>query len=63
VAAPNVRRLRQFEGRDRWVALAMAGIPTLLLVSLIWIPTIASILLSFTNWNGLQLGDIQWVGL
>ena len=63
VAAPNVRRLRQFEGRDRWVALAMAGIPTLLHVSLIWIPTIASILLSFTNWNGLRLGDIQWVGL
>jgi ABC-type sugar transport system permease subunit len=63
VAAPNVRRLRQFEGRDRWIALAMAGIPTLLHVSLIWIPTIASILLSFTNWNGLRLGDIQWVGL
>ena len=41
----------------------MAGIPTLLHVSLIWIPTIASILLSFTNWNGLRLGDIQWVGL
>ena len=63
MAAPNVRRLRQFEGRDRWVVLAMVGIPTILHVSLIWIPTIASILLSFTNWNGLRLGDIQWVGL
>jgi ABC-type sugar transport system permease subunit len=60
---PKVRRLRQFDGSDRWVVLAMVGIPTLLHVCLVWIPTIASILLSFTDWKGLRLDDIKWVGL
>jgi multiple sugar transport system permease protein len=41
----------------------MVGIPTILRVSLIWIPTIASILLSFTDWKGIRLDDITWVGL
>jgi multiple sugar transport system permease protein len=63
VAKPKVRRLRQFDGHDRWVALAMVGIPTILHVTLIWIPTIASILLSFTNWRGIRISDIAWVGL
>ncbi len=54
--------LRQFEGSDRWVVLAMAGIPTLLHVALVWIPTLASIVLSFTDWNGIRFGDLAWVG-
>jgi multiple sugar transport system permease protein len=40
----------------------MVGIPTILHVALIWIPTIASILLSFTNWKGIRFSDINWVG-
>ena len=32
------RWFKQFDGRDRWVALAMVGIPTLLHVALVWIP-------------------------
>ena len=63
VTTPKVGRLRQFDGHDRWVALAMVGIPTILHVTLIWIPTIVSILLSFTNWRGIRLNDIAWVGL
>ncbi len=55
-------RVSQFDGRDKWVALAMAGIPTLLHVALVWIPTIASIFLSFTNWKGIRFSDIEWVG-
>jgi ABC-type sugar transport system permease subunit len=56
------RRYRQFDGRDRWVLLAMAGIPTILHVALVWFPTIASILLSFTNWKGIRFSDLKWVG-
>lgn len=41
----------------------MAGIPTALHIALIWIPTVASILLSFTSWKGIHISDIQWVGL
>jgi multiple sugar transport system permease protein len=63
MAAPTTRRLRQFEGRDRWIVLAMVGIPTILHVGLVWIPTVASILLSFTDWNGIRFSDMNWVGL
>jgi multiple sugar transport system permease protein len=55
-------RNRQFDGGDRRVAFLMAGIPTLLHVALVWIPTIASIALSFTNWKGIRFSDIEWVG-
>ena len=41
----------------------MAGIPTLLHVGLVWIPTIASILLSLTDWKGIRFSDISWVGI
>jgi multiple sugar transport system permease protein len=63
---PKKRRrggISQFDGRDKWVVLAMAGIPTILHIGLVWIPTIASIVLSFTDWKGIKFGDIQWVGL
>jgi ABC-type sugar transport system permease subunit len=40
----------------------MLGIPTLLHVGLVWIPTIASIVLSFTDWNGIRFSDMEWVG-
>jgi multiple sugar transport system permease protein len=60
---PKVRRLRQFDGHDRWVAAAMVGIPTILHVMLIWIPAIASIWLSFTAWKGFRFSEITWVGL
>lgn len=63
MATPTTRRLRQFEGSDRWVVLAMLGIPTILHVGLVWIPTVASILLSFTDWNGIRFSDLNWVGL
>jgi len=59
----KTRRFRQFDGSDRWVALAMVGIPTILHVGLVWIPTIASIFLSFTDWNGIHFSDMEWVGL
>lgn len=41
----------------------MVGIPTFLHVLLVWIPTVLSILLSFTSWKGIHLNDIKWVGL
>jgi multiple sugar transport system permease protein len=63
LAGAKARRLRQFDGRDRWIVLAMVGIPTILHVGLVWIPTIASIFLSFTDWKGIRFSDIKWVGL
>lgn len=59
---PQPRRRRQFHGRDRWVFLAMIGIPTAFHVLLVWVPTVASIVLSFTDWNGIRFSEINWVG-
>ncbi len=64
-AAPKIKNRKkapQFKGRDKWVFYAMVGIPTGLHVLLVWVPTVASILLSFTNWRGIRFSDIDWVG-
>ena len=41
----------------------MLGIPTLINVALVWVPALASVVLSFTSWDGIGLDSIQWVGL
>jgi ABC-type sugar transport system permease subunit len=63
LASTKTRKFRQFDGWDRWVVVAMVGIPTFLHVGLVWIPTIASIFLSFTDWNGIRFSEMEWVGL
>jgi multiple sugar transport system permease protein len=48
---------------DRRVLMLMVGIPLLLEVLLIWWPTLSSILLSFTNWDGVgPVTDRNFVG-
>ena len=39
--------------RDKLTLALMVGIPTILCLSFIWLPTLASIVLSFTNWRGI----------
>lgn len=48
--------------RDRLVIGLMVGVPTLLVVWLVWLPALGSVLLSFTKWNGFKFSAIQWVG-
>jgi multiple sugar transport system permease protein len=48
---------------DRIAIAVMVCIPTLVVGAVIWFPTIASILLSFTNWDGIGgVGTAHWVG-
>jgi multiple sugar transport system permease protein len=54
------RRLRRFSRRDTVVLGVLLGIPVLLDIVIVWGPTLASIGLSFTSWDG--VGDIHWVG-
>jgi multiple sugar transport system permease protein/raffinose/stachyose/melibiose transport system permease protein len=65
VSAPPARsrRGRRLSGRDRIVLGLMVGVPTLIQAVLVWIPTLLSIGLSFTKWNGLDLADIRPAGL
>jgi multiple sugar transport system permease protein len=51
-------------GSDRLTVFLMVAIPTILVVALVWLPAIASVVLSFFRWNG--LGDVsaaQFIGL
>jgi len=41
----------------------MIGVPTLISVSLVWVPALSSVALSFTRWDGIGLDSIQWIGL
>ncbi|MFG3365454.1 carbohydrate ABC transporter permease [Streptomyces sp. NPDC090032] len=54
------RKSRRFSRRDLAVLVVLLGIPVLLDIVIIWGPTLASIGLSFTSWDG--IGDIHWVG-
>jgi multiple sugar transport system permease protein len=49
---------------DKIVLALMVGIPTILDIVLIWLPTVASIGLSFTDWRGVgAITAANWVGL
>ena len=49
---------------DRIVLVVLVGLPTLLHVAFVWVPTLSSVALSFTDWNGVGgLRSIEWVGL
>jgi multiple sugar transport system permease protein len=56
------RRVRRLGRRDKIVLALMVGIPTLVHVAFVWVPTVASLVLSFTDWNGIGLGSITFVG-
>ncbi|WP_255768726.1 carbohydrate ABC transporter permease [Pseudarthrobacter sulfonivorans] len=61
-AAPRTGRVRRLSRRDKWVLGFMVGLPTLIQLVLVWIPTLLSAALSFTRWNGLSLDDIKPAG-
>jgi ABC-type sugar transport system permease subunit len=49
--------------RDKIVLGVMVGIPTLIQLVFIWIPTVLSVGLSFVKWNGLAFSDIRPTGI
>ncbi|MEZ5375878.1 MAG: sugar ABC transporter permease [Acidimicrobiales bacterium] len=57
------RGAMRLSGRDRTVFMLMVAVPTFFHVALVWVPTIASIVLSFTDWKGIRFSDINFVGL
>jgi multiple sugar transport system permease protein len=66
VAVPRRRRRRRaarLSRGDRLAVTLMVGIPLLVVVGLVWIPTILSGVLSFTSWDGIGgVSTIEWVG-
>jgi ABC-type sugar transport system permease subunit len=65
-SAPTGRRRRRsvFTRTDKIVLGFLIGVPTFIVLALVWVPTILSIILSFTSWNGIGgLSKIKFVGL
>ncbi|MFG1721873.1 carbohydrate ABC transporter permease [Micromonospora chalcea] len=58
------RRLRLLSRTDRVVITLMVLVPLLLVAGLVWLPAVATVLLSGTNWDGIgPISEIEWVGL
>ena len=58
----TARRRRAFTRGDRLTLALFVGVPTAVHVALVWLPAIATILLSFTYWTGIRYTDITWAG-
>ncbi|WP_018788186.1 carbohydrate ABC transporter permease [Micromonospora sp. CNB394] len=57
------RRLRLLSRTDRVVITLMVLVPLLLVTGLVWLPAVATVLLSGTNWDGIgPVSEIEWVG-
>ena len=57
------RRAVRLTMRDRVAIALMVGIPMLVVGGFVWFPTVASMLLSFTSWDGFGgVESIQWIG-
>ncbi len=59
----NKKGAARMQGRDKLVFVLMVAVPTFLHVLLVWVPTLASIFFSFTDWKGIRFSDINMVGL
>ncbi|MET7749353.1 sugar ABC transporter permease [Micromonospora sp. NPDC005367] len=57
------RRLRLLSRTDRVVITLMVLVPLLLVTALVWLPALATVVLSGTDWDGIgPLADIDFVG-
>src|SRR5712691_11822601 len=57
------RRAVRLTAKDRLALALMVGIQMAVVGTFVWLPTIASILLSFTSWDGFGgLAQIHWIG-
>jgi len=62
-SAPTTGRVTKLAGRDRMVVALMVVVPLTLVIGLVWLPAIVTVVLSFTNWDGIgPLSDIHFIG-
>jgi multiple sugar transport system permease protein len=56
------RRVR-VTGTDRIFLILMVAVPTFMVLGWVWLPAVASVVLSFARWSGVGgLDTIQWIG-
>ncbi len=57
------QKVRKLTRTDLIVVSVMVAVPTLLVLVLVWFPAVATVVLSFTNWNGIgALSSIKVIG-
>ena len=57
-------RLTRLSRGDRITIFVMAAVPTLLVLWLVWLPAVASVVLSFFRWEGVGSFDTaSWIGV
>ena len=57
------QKVRKLTRTDLIVVSVMVAVPTLLVLVLVWFPAVATVALSFTNWNGIgALSSIKVIG-
>lgn len=60
---PRSTHARTLTKVDKVVIVLMVTIPALVVAGLVWGPALASIVLSFTDWNGIgKISDINFIG-
>src|SRR3982751_3678629 len=58
------RRAVRLSAGDRVAMTLMVLVPMIVVGGLVWFPTVASMMLSFTNWDGFGgVSSAKWVGL
>lgn len=64
---PRARRskhARTLSTMDKLTVVLMVAVPALIVTGLVWFPAISTIVLSFTDWNGIgNIGDMNFVGM
>ena len=59
VKSPKIRR----SVREKWTIALMLGVPAMIVVGLVWIPTVFTVILSFARWDGIGgTSSIEWIG-
>ncbi|MEP7114153.1 MAG: sugar ABC transporter permease [Ilumatobacteraceae bacterium] len=56
------RRYSQLSRRDKIALSLFAGVPAVIHILFVWVPAISTVLLSFTDWDGLKLGTWKLTG-
>ena len=56
------RRYSQLSRRDKIALGLFVGVPAVFHIMFVWVPAISTVVLSFTEWDGLKLGTWKFVG-
>jgi multiple sugar transport system permease protein len=60
---PRSTHARTLSSMDKLIVVLMVGIPAIIVTALVWVPAISTVILSFTDWNGIgNIGDINFIG-